>query len=1027
MKATLLLAVSFLLALQSHGFAEEDRSTARNPSSRRLAILVGSDREASVDADKLQALLEAEFFRSWKGTMVERSQIDALLDELRLNRAGLAAQDRIRLGRMLKADFFLLVRIAPASVAAVVNRFPDATVLSDVEYEDYLNEASLAKRIAVHAIKAINQDARDKSKWYVSIGSFLYDDPFNQYESHNDTLHQLLRKRLAKHANVVVNERYFVSHLLEEFTLARAGLTTGVSANVGAPPSDVLIIGDYRPVDLQKLDRRDAKLKFRVQLLSPTGLFPKREISFTIKGQDLPSAVSRIDAALMELAAEPSAPSARRAAGSHNEAEFNAIKQQVFQLLPNRPKHDGNFYSKNSYRGPWQGGMQTDLRPALRAVENAMLFKADDSQLMVCAAVALWGMLDDELSRVYRGRPIDLEQFPPKEKARIKRMATASVDYIENAYLLDPNENTRGVYCHWLAKTYPIHLRQRARAMAEHIVDSGARGGWAPHQTTNALYYLLRHSDDLDDMTDRFLSFAGNRDVNDRDHLRKVSDLLGFIQRYLQQHKEDAEITRKGALFASRLIDSDSAFLRFLGHYQRGLIYYHSESKNPKCLSQFRAMIDLIPAVYEEYGKDFHRCNSAVDILNILDHYTKMKDDRGLSDESFSLCKTYAASHLRIGNYGSSSLTSCLSILLPHLDRRGEYREGYRLLAEFLDGYTWSGSADFTRMELARWKNKFWFELDGTPRLDLTELRRIDLGSTGATSRIEKLLHAFDKVWVLQSGGSFRGKSGWVFSLDVEADTAARLAGTGGTATDIAASSEFLGVSTAGGGLLLIDGKTSDTVRYSRDNSTLPTNNVRTICSDGREFFVGLQEKGGGLCRFYALDPVEKRFRNCHLGLSFHAYYQTKPGLGPDPKSPISLQTWRSRTLREGSRHLRYTCKPQRLAVHSASVTEQSGRQLLEYEGVDLNYVYDFTLWHEQLVFATGNGLYVGEPGSNAISCILNELDLSIYSLCPVGEYLFVGTNKGLYRIDSASFLNVLPASEESAGKRPHSSDRPQR
>jgi len=282
-------------------------------------------------------------------------------------------------------------------------------------------------------------------------------------------------------------------------------------------------------------------------------------------------------------------------------------------------------------------------------------------------------------------------------------------------------------------------------------------------------------------------------------------------------------------------------------------------------------------------------------------------------------------------------------------------------------------------------------------------------------------------VWVLRCGGHYQHKFGEVFSLRAEAEVAARCDRIRGVATDIAASSEFLGVSTGGQGLFLIDGKTSDIISYSLDNSTLPTDNLQTICSDGREFFIGLQGKGGGLCRFYSLDPVEKRFRNCHLGLSLHEYYHTKPRLNPNAKNPISLQTWESRTLRAGSRHLQYTCKPERLAVNSVSVTDQSGQELLQYEGVDLNYVYDFALWSEHLVFATGNGLYVSKPGSNNISCIFSELDLAIYSLCPVGQHLFVGTNKGLYRIDSASLVNVLPASEQSAGKQPHPSHQPQR
>ena len=51
-------------------------------------------------------------------------------------------------------------------------------------------------------------------------------------------------------------------------------------------------------------------------------------------------------------------------------------------------------------------------------------------------------------------------------------------------------------------------------------------------------------------------------------------------------------------------------------------------------------------------------------------------------------------------------------------------------------------------------------------------------------------------------------------------------------------------------------------------------------------------------------------------------------------------------------------------------------------------------------------GTGVARPGSGSevsdgkLTCILSELDLEFFSLGPVGNKLFVGTNRGLYRLD---------------------------
>jgi len=69
--------------------------------------------------------------------------------------------------------------------------------------------------------------------------------------------------------------------------------------------------------------------------------------------------------------------------------------------------------------------------------------------------------------------------------------------------------------------------------------------------------------------------------------------------------------------------------------------------------------------------------------------------------------------------------------------------------------------------------------------------------------------------------------------------------------------------------------------------------------------------------------------------------------------------------------------------------------------------VFDFVFWKGQLIFATGNGLYISKPGSNAIRCILSEPDLLFFSLCPLNNRMYVGTSNGLYYLKTDHFIGL--------------------
>jgi hypothetical protein len=223
--------------------------------------------------------------------------------------------------------------------------------------------------------------------------------------------------------------------------------------------------------------------------------------------------------------------------------------------------------------------------------------------------------------------------------------------------------------------------------------------------------------------------------------------------------------------------------------------------------------------------------------------------------------------------------------------------------------------------------------------------------------------------------------------------------------TDIAASSDQLAAATIDQGLFLLDGTPGKVHHLDPANSSLPSERIRTVATDGSRFFLGLP--GKGFYHVYELDPKTKTLRDVDSKLSYHAYYQTKYDR---TEKRLMVQTWDERTFDDGERTLRLERKPLRDAIHLTKITDHTGRTLFEYDGVELNYVYDFICWHDKLVFATGNGLYVVWPEDHKLRCVMNELELEFFSLCGVGKSLYVGTNQGLFCIGNRLLDDVGPS-----------------
>ena len=231
-------------------------------------------------------------------------------------------------------------------------------------------------------------------------------------------------------------------------------------------------------------------MEYRIRIVSPTGLFDAFDVMFLLPKSDSNRAADQIAEAVQKSMARLPETLERKANSDGLATEFQSLKQRAFRLLPSQPKEDGNFISNGSYRGSGQAGKLAVIERAMRAVENALLLKGDDTQLIVCTVPLLFAMAESETPHRR------IEKPSPRQKALLE----LSCDYIEMALALSFNENSRGIAYHTLIghEDYWYSIPDRTRPIIERMAREGVAGGWYPHEAESARIKLIKFATDME-------------------------------------------------------------------------------------------------------------------------------------------------------------------------------------------------------------------------------------------------------------------------------------------------------------------------------------------------------------------------------------------------------------------------------------------------------------------------------------------------------------------------------------------------
>lgn len=963
--------------------------------SRNMSVLAvvarGMDGHTSA-AGKLQALLEAEAMAQWGGRLVEREELGLALAELGagLENGGEGVLARFQMGRLLGADFLLHVGIAAETAHVSLIRFPSTDVIYDADLSRRLSLDTIAVRGVTPALRAANWARCDPMNIRVSIGAFIEADSFHRYVSFNDTLHVALRRELSLLERAVIVERFSPSPVLRELELARGGLARPAWAHLSAAPADLLIVGTFEPASKQSLLAQPMTFCFTVRLLSPTGLLAPQEMVFTISGLDAASVVTALVTEVRGAIDRARDAVAKGVPRRHADEEFKHLKQQARLLFPCPSNWQESFYPGGAVTPRRTAEGHAEVVRALRAVENAMLFRGDDPQLLVWAGSLLFAFPGPE----DRGR------------AESQDFHAAALDYIDRAYRLESNTGTRKAFCGAIVAgakreggIWTVPRPARSLRMAKHIVQTGASAAWDPHQVAETTRIMVSMGQDLDAKIAAFIPFARSAGSARKRSLYQMFQMLRNINLFLYYHKADAEVQKRAREFADMLLHEDSLCLRAAGRCESLLICKTIDDLSRDYVPHYRSLMGMFRELNLVYGKEFHKCEVTSTIYHGWRDYQRALAKHGLEDDSVELAIEFVRTNLEVGNPRAVGTANRLvNDIVPSLLKDGAYRQACDLLTKVLE----CPRDCHLGTEVAQLRNRCLEKLTGAPPQALPGMSLLPWHRKRCSPLVCKLLRAEDHIWGLARVRDVETR--WeAFSVAV-ADTAiVPLEGISGRINDIAWSPPFLGVATEADGLYMLDLAAGTRKQLTSSNSLLPANRVAFVAATPGGLYAAIRPKHKSQACVYRVDCSHNELSDTGERVYTH-HGGFLRAVGGTPPPVVRLEDWHHRTCRGSDALLEFRTGGRSITVRA--IGDKAGQEpLLSCPRGFLPVVRDFAFWQGMLIFATTSGLYVSEPGSNDVVCLVSDVGLSFLSLCATDEQLFVGGSHGVHCVGATDFL----------------------
>ena len=227
--------------------------------------------------------------------LVERQSLEAVLSELNLSLSGLVrARDAVRVGKLLKVDWFLLGTAAKINGAnSIVIRVVDARtgILRDAGvFPGGKPMAQLAGDIAAFARQSRQNAAVAKSPVFLAIGALQDLSVNNRQAAFPNQLRGYLTAAY-QGGKVTLLEREYVETLLQEARLDLAGLTEESATNAPAPMQSAywLVSGCYQSFETTNIEvemtlevQRIFGLTKQVTLRGPVGEPVNRQVKEAI-------------------------------------------------------------------------------------------------------------------------------------------------------------------------------------------------------------------------------------------------------------------------------------------------------------------------------------------------------------------------------------------------------------------------------------------------------------------------------------------------------------------------------------------------------------------------------------------------------------------------------------------------------------------------------------------------------------------------------------------------------------------------